>query len=52
MFGRFGLTVRKKTCYQDGAWLVVQVLAGGATAAHERLRLAFAQSKEFTLRKA
>jgi putative Mg2+ transporter-C (MgtC) family protein len=44
------LRARKRTCYEEGQELMVRIVAIGAKADHERLRLQFVGSKEYALR--
>ncbi len=47
-----GLSIRKRSCYEEGNQLVVHVVAMGSKADHERLRIWFSQAGEYTLRRA
>jgi putative Mg2+ transporter-C (MgtC) family protein len=51
MFAQTGLSIRKRSCYEEGGLLVVHVVAMGSKIDHERLRLSIARGKEFTLRR-
>jgi putative Mg2+ transporter-C (MgtC) family protein len=51
LFEKEQLTVRKRSCYEDGDSLVVHVVAMGAKPNHESLRLDIARSDEYTLRR-
>jgi len=51
LFQKGQLTIRKRSCYEDGTSLVVRVVAMGAKSNHESLRLAIARSDEYTLRR-
>lgn len=50
LFEGAGLRIRKRSCYQEGSSLVVHIVAMGAKADHERLRIAFVRAEEYTLR--
>ncbi len=51
MFEEAGLRVRKRSCYEDDSSLVIQIVAMGAKAKHERMRVRLAGSQEYTLRR-
>lgn len=51
LFKEARLSVRKQSAYQDGDCLVVDVIAMGAKANHDRLRIKLARSERYTLRK-
>jgi hypothetical protein len=51
MFEEAGLRVRKRSCYEDDASLVIQIVAMGAKANHEHVRVRLAGSQEYTLRR-
>ncbi len=51
VFEDAGLSVRKRSCYEDDSSLVIQIVAMGAKADHERVRLRLAGSEEYTLRR-
>ncbi len=51
LFGEGGLSVRKRSCYEDDASLVIHIVAMGAKVKHERMRVRLASSKEYTLRR-
>ncbi len=51
LFAKQGLRVRKRSCYEEGEHLVIQIVAMGAKPAHEQLRLTFARAEEYTLRR-
>lgn len=51
MFSEAGLSVRKRSCYEDDSSLVVQIVAMGAKTNHEHIRVRLASSQEYTLRR-
>jgi len=51
MFADADLSIRKRSCYEEGSSFVVQVVAMGAKANHERLRIRIARSDQYTLRR-
>lgn len=51
MFEEAGLRVRKRSCYEDDSSLVIQIVAMGAKADHERMRVRLVGSQEYTLRR-
>ena len=51
MFEKAELRIRKRTCYEEEASLVLHIIAVGAKAHHEKLRLDFALSSDYTLRR-
>jgi hypothetical protein len=51
MFQEAGLDIRKRTCHQEGASLVVHVVAMGRKAAHHQMHVTLARSEEYTLGK-
>lgn len=47
-----GLQVRKRSWYQEGDSLIVELVVMGSKGGHDRLRRFFARSEEYTLRRA
>lgn len=52
LFKQTNLAIRKRTCYEEAGELVLHIIAMGAKANHDRLRLELARSKDYTLRRA
>lgn len=51
MFNKVNLRIRKRTCYEEDSSLVLHFIAMGAKSSHEKLRLEFALSSDYTLRR-
>lgn len=51
MFKKMNLRIRKRTCYEEDSSLVLHFKAMGAKSSHEKLRLEFALSSDYTLRR-
>lgn len=51
MFKNSGLSIRKRSCYEEDSSLIVHVVAMGSKANHERMHLRIARSDEYTLRR-
>ena len=52
MFSDHKLSIRKRTCHEEGKSLVFHIVAMGSKASHDRVRKMFARSPEYTLRQA
>ncbi len=51
MFKNSGLSIRKRSCYEEDSSLIVNLVAMGSKANHERMHLRIACSDEYTLRR-
>ncbi len=52
MIAEAGLAIRKRSCYEEGPSIVVDIVAMGSKSNHEDLRRALLRSSEYTLGKA